>query len=437
MKINKIYIKNFKSIDVLEFKPTMVNIIIGRNNTGKTSILEAIAFAYDNSVIEKSHNSIRNRPSSIINYHDTSGKIEVNMTSIKERKQLEVTFGKPTQEDILASLTERVKANMEGLLKVAEELERRKYRSKKGPEAGSSESLKPLNYNFLIEESIIKLIGTKKLIDASEESLRILREGVKTDFYGIEYWNLIKESINEIIKKFPDKTSKYLEEHNLFYFNRSSLFDYDDETMRIKNITKSNQSHKESNRKGSKPIFIRDPIAIVQQLKNDTAYSETTAFEIEKIIKSHNLVPGLERFNFDGLVFSNTKRDVQMESMGDGFKVLIGLLGILLTQPESTVMLLEEPEVHMHPGYLHELTTYLVEMARSRNIQLFISTHSMDLIQNLLDIEFLSEENQNFVKSELSIFRLSRSQNTVILEEEDYSKAVENIHDLGLDLRGL
>ena len=309
MKINKIYIKNFKSIDVLEFKPTMVNVIIGRNNTGKTSILEAIAFAYDNSVIEKSHNSIRNRPSSIINYHDTSGKIEVNMTSIKERKQLEVTFGKPTQEDILASLTERVKANMEGLLKVAEELERRKYRSKKGPEAGSSESLKPLNYNFLIEESIIKLIGTKKLIDASEESLRILREGVKTDLYGIEYWNLIKESINEIIKKFPYKTSKYLEEHNLFYFNRSSLFDYDDETMRIKNITKSNQSHKESNRMGSKPIFIRDPIAIVQQLKNDTAYSETTAFEIEKIIKSHNLVPGLERFNFDGLVFSNTKRE--------------------------------------------------------------------------------------------------------------------------------
>ena len=91
----------------------------------------------------------------------------------------------------------------------------------------------------------------------------------------------------------------------------------------------------------------------------------------------------------------------------------------------------------MHPGYLRELATYLIEMAKSRNIQLFISTHSIDLIQDILSIESLPEVNQEFVKSEVSIFRLSRSQDTVILEGEEYSEAVENVEKLAIDLRGL
>ena len=45
VKIEKIKIKNFKKIKNLEFEPAKVNIILGPNNTGKTSVLEAIYLA--------------------------------------------------------------------------------------------------------------------------------------------------------------------------------------------------------------------------------------------------------------------------------------------------------------------------------------------------------------------------------------------------------
>ena len=441
MKISEIFIENFKAIDMLKFKPTMVNVFTGRNNTGKTSLLEAIAFAYDDEVIEEKYhsilNSILNRPSSIINYHNTSGTIRVNVDSGKVNRKLEVTFGRPSPEYIITSLTNQVRKNIERLEIVTREMEKRISSSKTASETRSIVSQEPLSYNFLIEESLMKLRGTQKLLDATDECLQIARDGVKKLIYGARYRRLVTESVEEVIAKMPDEKRKHMKRYNDIYFDRQILAALDEEYSLANNVPISENAQQGRTPKRNKPIFIRDPIKIIQQLKNDKTYSETTAFQIEKIIKSDNLVPGLDRFNFDSLVFSNTNMDVQMESMGDGFKVLTGLLGSLLTQPESTVMLLEEPEVHMHPGYLRELATYLIEMAKSRNIQLFISTHSIDLIQDILSIESLPEVNQEFVKSEVSIFRLSRSQDTVILEGEEYSEAVENVEKLAIDLRGL
>ncbi len=45
--IERLLIKNFKCIDELELLPGMINVIVGRNNTGKTSILQAIESYYN------------------------------------------------------------------------------------------------------------------------------------------------------------------------------------------------------------------------------------------------------------------------------------------------------------------------------------------------------------------------------------------------------
>jgi predicted ATP-dependent endonuclease of OLD family len=436
MRISEIFIKNFKAIDMLKFKPTMVNVLTGRNNTGKTSLLEAIDFAYDDEVINDGYHSILNCPSSIINYHNTSGMIKVNLDSAKVKRKLEVTFERPSPENIVKSLTNQVKKNIDSLEKISRASKLLKSSSKIASETRSIDSQESLSYDFLIEEIVSKFIGTQKLLDAIDECLQIARDGVKTFLYGDRYRRLVVEAVNDVIAKMPDEKRKYLQRHK-FLLDISLLPVFGKEFRQANEALISEHPLKKGTSKRNKPIFIRDPIKIIKQLKNDKTYSETIAYQIEKILKSDKLVPGLDRFNFDSLVFSNTNRDVQMESMGDGFKVLTGLLGSLLTQPESSIMLLEEPEVHMHPGYLRELATYLIVMAKSRNIQLFISTHSIDLIQNLLDIESLPEVNQEFVKSELSIFRLNRFKDTVILEKEKYLEAVENINELAIDLRGL
>ena len=314
MKISEIFIENFKAIDMLEFKPTMVNVFTGRNNTGKTSLLEAIAFAYDDEVIGERYHSILNRPSSIINYHNTSGIIRVNEDSGKVKRKLEVTFGRPSQEDIITSLTNQVRKNIERLEKITGEMKQRKSSSKTASETRSIESQEPLSYNFLIEESLRKLIGTQKLLDAIDECLQIARNGVTNLLYGTRYWRFVRESVKEVIAKMPDKKRKYMERYNDFYLEQEFLFDFDEDYSQANNVLISGHAQQGRTSKSNKPIFIRDPIKIIQQLKNDKTYSETTAFQIEKIIKSDKLVPGLDRFNFDSLVFSNTNRDVMISS---------------------------------------------------------------------------------------------------------------------------
>ena len=42
MAIKRIYIENFRSIKRLDFKPSMLTALIGKNNSGKSNILRAI-----------------------------------------------------------------------------------------------------------------------------------------------------------------------------------------------------------------------------------------------------------------------------------------------------------------------------------------------------------------------------------------------------------
>jgi len=44
MKINKVVIKNFRSIKSLEFNPSNICVLVGENNAGKTNVLTAINF---------------------------------------------------------------------------------------------------------------------------------------------------------------------------------------------------------------------------------------------------------------------------------------------------------------------------------------------------------------------------------------------------------
>ena len=47
MQIKELKIENFKGISYLKFSPKKINLIVGRNNTGKTSVLEAIDLLFN------------------------------------------------------------------------------------------------------------------------------------------------------------------------------------------------------------------------------------------------------------------------------------------------------------------------------------------------------------------------------------------------------
>lgn len=166
--------------------------------------------------------------------------------------------------------------------------------------------------------------------------------------------------------------------------------------------------------------------------------NQELALKIEEILKSDIILPNLKRFDFTELVFDtvNGTKTVKFSMMGEGFQTLVAILAILKSNENSkSVILLEEPEIHMHPGYVTELVKYISQISSSLKIQLFITTHSSDLIQSLFNQE--QPQIQEFLRRNLVLLRLNKSKDSIIGERMTYKEAKESVYDLELDLRGI
>jgi energy-coupling factor transporter ATP-binding protein EcfA2 len=77
------------------------------------------------------------------------------------------------------------------------------------------------------------------------------------------------------------------------------------------------------------------------------------------------------------LTLANTT--VEVDTLGDGARMAI-MLASTLALASNTAILIEDPEVHQHPGGLATLMRFALKLAKDRGLQLFISTHSVELI---------------------------------------------------------
>lgn len=87
-----------------------------------------------------------------------------------------------------------------------------------------------------------------------------------------------------------------------------------------------------------------------------------------------------------------------IELAGDGVRLLLQQT-LELAAPPGGVVLLEEPEVHMHPGAIRQSARAMFAAMR-RGIQIILTTHSLDVIDALL-AEIHPDELEMF-----SLFRL-------------------------------
>jgi len=71
---------------------------------------------------------------------------------------------------------------------------------------------------------------------------------------------------------------------------------------------------------------------------------------------------------------------MHIDDYGDGFRYAFSILTIA-SQAKNTALLLEEPEVHQHEGALQPLFEALLELATANKLQLFISTHSPNVLR--------------------------------------------------------
>jgi predicted ATPase len=181
--------------------------------------------------------------------------------------------------------------------------------------------------------------------------------------------------------------------------------------------------------------LIKTPVTDVSDHEPESEKDALKIDDIEDEITERGIVDNLKDFDLDYLVFEENgeKDSVPFDFMGDGFKSMVGILWELVEDDESEIVMIEEPENHMHPGYVQEMFDFLVTMAREDDIQLFITTHSIDFINYMFD-ENLPEEHREFLKDELSVIRMESPELAAVF---DYEEAKKNSEELHLDLRGI
>jgi AAA15 family ATPase/GTPase len=129
------------------------------------------------------------------------------------------------------------------------------------------------------------------------------------------------------------------------------------------------------------------------------------------------------------LVFvKGLSRPFPLEAMGDGFRAKLAILSAIATVKRG-VALMEEHEIRLHPGYMSLIANQIAETAVDGDIQYIISTHSLDFL------EFLLEVNAELVK----VVRMYREEGTSEIDYEvlDGKEALEELNVLKMDLRGV
>ena len=85
------------------------------------------------------------------------------------------------------------------------------------------------------------------------------------------------------------------------------------------------------------------------------------------------------------LMVGLSDKAVRIDDLGDGARVSLVVASVLLTV-NDTAVLIEDPEVHQHPAGLERLLNFVLNVAERNNIQLFITTQSLDFLRALLFI---------------------------------------------------
>ena len=82
------------------------------------------------------------------------------------------------------------------------------------------------------------------------------------------------------------------------------------------------------------------------------------------------------------LVVKLPETSVAVDDLGDGARHAL-VLAMIAALAHGTALLLEDPESHQHPGGLATILDALLSLAKENELQLFISTHSLELVRLL------------------------------------------------------
>lgn len=431
--LERIEIEGFKGLESISFEPSGINLITGRNNTGKTSLLEAINLLFN--------------PSNIGRFEDGTDRIiNINQESTyifgeTAESRMEVDIELPENEIIEGCFIRMIPNSFHRRRTISQSFFEQ-FRTEYKEQFNELESdIHRILQEELDNDFLTKLGEEFVVVTVNGDSYLYFSPGPKSE----EVASLVNTEMNEKFgnSEEPDGLESSLFESDTddqgFWQNVSAQ---DEETGSYYTIFGLGQIRPNRARGFLNKPTDADTVRFIESIKIadniETEDDEKDAIKIDDIgdfIKEKELVDDLKTFDIDYLVFEKEdgeKYQIPYGFMGDGFKAIVGLLWELLDEKnKNEIVLIEEPENHMHPGYVSELVHFLIDLARDEDIQFFITTHDHDFIKDFfMD---MPDEKREYLEEEFSLVKMDDFGADVL----NYEDAEHHLKDLHLDLRGI
>ncbi len=100
------------------------------------------------------------------------------------------------------------------------------------------------------------------------------------------------------------------------------------------------------------------------------------SFTVDEIAKGSNRWQAHVKTRRDG-------SDVLLTDVGFGVSQVLPVVTLLQYVPEGSTVILEQPEIHLHPLAQAELADVIIQAARTRKVQVIIESHSEHLLLRL------------------------------------------------------
>ncbi len=104
------------------------------------------------------------------------------------------------------------------------------------------------------------------------------------------------------------------------------------------------------------------------------------------LIDSYRLVPvsGTEK-DYEFLIRKyKGGPEIQLTDVGFGVSQVLPVLILCYYAPEGSILILEQPEAHLHPKVQSELGDVLIHAVKSQNLQIILESHSEHLLHRLM-----------------------------------------------------
>lgn len=415
--IKDVKINNYKGLEEVQFPCGSVNILVGPNNTGKSSILESIFMSI----------------SSLSRFEDILETRVYDIFKLDARKNMKYLINRVSEKSTIELQLHDKKITL-NLLYV---------------KSGYPQDVADIFLNFMNKTSIRDTIDStyqysrkmvRPVISDLVREIRVLENTLKRadGLNDIES----KKEVENVIKLMSERVNSAIEEYRNEMIESNKLFlisKLNNNVVSTYLITRNYigeipiSTHKKDSIEYTVPIIIGSPkldydisilhkkLASVRKLKNvlDTIRNRIPYFEDFREVEG------------EYLVFLDTlEKPIPLSFMGDGFKALLKLL-FMTSLVKNGIVLFEEPETSMHPNYMDILAKEII--LNSNDTQFFISTHSSELIERIL------EKAEKLGKLEsIKILKLRRLQDSRYIEREFLSgmEAKEELESIKTDLRG-